>query len=50
MKTKKVCKGCGQTLHKLCQAIMSENGVELTGEFGWFHQNLGVCKKEKKKR
>jgi len=50
MKTKKVCKGCGQTLHKLHHVIVTENGHELTGEFGWFHQNLDVCKKEKKKR
>jgi len=49
MKTTKVCKDCGQTLHKMVHAIMGENGPELTGEYGWFHQNLNVCKKEKKK-
>jgi hypothetical protein len=46
----KVCKGCGQTLRKMVHGIMTENGHELTGEYGWFHQNLKVCKKEKKKQ
>jgi hypothetical protein len=49
MRTKKVCKDCGQTLRKMVHAVMGQNGPELTGDYGWFHQN-NVCKKQKKKQ